>query len=194
MSKLGTVLAFFVGAAVGGGMAWYYAERKYSCLAEQEINSVKEAFARHERQMNAKRQAESPPTPAASVKAPEKESIEVYAQRMQDNEGRIPYATVVMPREELDDQFPYVISPDEFGEMEEYTKVSLTYFDDDILSDENGIIVDDPEELIGDALDHFGEYEDDSVFVRSDVKRCDYEILRDLRSYAEFRTTLPPKI
>ena len=53
---------------------------------------------------------------------------------------------------------------------------------------------DEPEDIVGDALNHFGEYEEDSVFVRSDPKRCDYEILRDLRSYAEFRSTLPPKI
>ena len=60
--------------------------------------------------------------------------------------------------------------------------------------DENGVIIDEPEDIVGDALNHFGEYEEDSVFVRSDPKRCDYEILRDLRSYAEFRSTLPPKI
>lgn len=89
---------------------------------------------------------------------------------------------------------PYVISPDEFGEIEGYTQISLTYFDDGILSDENGVIIDEPEDIVGDALNHFGEYEEDSVFVRSDPKRCDYEILRDLRSYAEFRSTLPPKI
>ena len=80
------------------------------------------------------------------------------------------------------------------GEMEGYTQISLTYFDDGILSDENGVIIDEPEDIVGDALNHFGEYEEDSVFVRSDPKRCDYEILRDLRSYAEFRSTLPPKI
>ena len=89
---------------------------------------------------------------------------------------------------------PYVISPGEFGEMNGYTQISLTYFDDGILSDENGVIIDEPEDIVGDALNHFGEYEEDSVFVRSDPKRCDYEILRDLRSYAEFRSTLPPKI
>ena len=60
--------------------------------------------------------------------------------------------------------------------------------------DENGVIIDEPKDIVGDALNHFGEYEEDSVFVRSDPKRCDYEILRDLRSYAEFRSTLPPKI
>ena len=193
MSILGTVFAFFVGAAVGGGVAWYYAERKYAYLSEQEIDSVKKAFARYERQM-AKHEAESAATPAASVKVPEKESIETYAKRVQDNEGRIPYSTSVIQKPEPDVRDPYVISPDEFGELEEYAKASLTYFDDGILSDENGIIVDDPEELIGDALDHFGEYEEDSVFVRNDAKRCDYEILRDERTYEEFRKTLPPNI
>ena len=47
---------------------------------------------------------------------------------------------------------------------------------------------------IGDALDHFGEYEEDAVFARNDAKRCDYEILKDERTYAEFRKTLPTNI
>ena len=89
---------------------------------------------------------------------------------------------------------PYVISPDEFGEIEGYTQISLAYFDDGILSDENGVIIDEPEDIVGDALNHFGEYEEDSVFVRSDPKRCDYEILRDLRSYAEFRREEPVEV
>lgn len=29
------------------------------------------------------------------------------------------------------------------------------------------------------------EHEEDSVFVRNDAKKCDYEILRDLRTFAE---------
>ena len=76
---------------------------------------------------------------------------------------------------------------------EDYTKVSLTYFADGILADECGEIVDDVEEIIGDGLDHFGEYEDDSVFVRSDAKRCDYEILKDLRDFSDFKKkNFPP--
>lgn len=86
-----------------------------------------------------------------------------------------------------------VISPDEFGEIEEYTKVSLFYFEDGTLADEYGEVVDDVEEIVGDGLEHFGEYEEDSVFMRNDAKRCDYEILRDLRTFAEFKRTLPPE-
>lgn len=70
---------------------------------------------------------------------------------------------------------------------------SLTYFADGILADECGEIVDDVEEIIGDGLDHFGEYEDDSVFVRNDAKRCDYEILKDLRDFSDFKKkNFPP--
>lgn len=70
---------------------------------------------------------------------------------------------------------------------------SLTYFADGVLADECGEIVDDVEEIIGDGLDHFGEYEDDSVFVRSDAKRCDYEILKDLRDFSDFKKkNFPP--
>ena len=36
-----------------------------------------------------------------------------------------------------------------------------------------------------DYADHFGEYEDDSVFVRNDLTRCEYEILADTRKYTD---------
>ena len=54
------------------------------------------------------------------------------------------------------------------------------------------IIVDDIEETVGeDSLEHFGEYEDDSVYVRNDAKKCDYEILLDQRYYQEILDTQP---
>ena len=81
---------------------------------------------------------------------------------------------------------PYVISPEEFGEKEDYETISLTYYADGVLTDDNDEKMEDYEETIGkDSLDHFGEYEDDSVFVRNDKLRCDFEILSDLRTYSE---------
>ena len=47
-------------------------------------------------------------------------------------------------------------------------------------------IVDDPEKIVGfESLGHFGEYDDDAVYVRNDRLKCDYEILRDPRRYEE---------
>lgn len=203
MSKLGTALAFLAGAALGGVSAWYVAKTRYDELSEQEIDSAKQAFYAREQQLKEEIAAlkeqlakedepeEAPKTVLAANKNQEKSDINDYAKMV----SRVGYSrTSVPPKPEHEVEAPYVISPKEFGEMDGYAQISLTYFDDGILSDENGVIIDEPEDIVGDALNHFGEYEEDSVFVRSDPKRCDYEILRDLRSYAEFRSTLPPKI
>lgn len=83
-----------------------------------------------------------------------------------------------MTDEEYVNDKPYVISPEDFGEYEDYETISLTYYKDKVLTDELNEIVEDIEETVGEeSLNHFGEYEDDSVFVRNDSKRCDYEIL-----------------
>lgn len=204
MSKLGTVLAFLAGAAVGGGSVWYVLKARYEEISEQDIYSAKQAFRAREEKLqreidNLKERLEIPDMDteepkaiqASAAKNREKGDINDYAKMV----NRVQYSRTSVPQPpEHEVEAPYVISPDEFGEIEGYTQISLTYFDDGILSDENGVIIDEPEDIVGDALNHFGEYEEDSVFVRSDPKRCDYEILRDLRSYAEFRSTLPPKI
>lgn len=63
---------------------------------------------------------------------------------------------------------------------------------DGVLLDDMNEIVDDIEETVGeDSLEHFGEYEDDSVYVRNDAKKCDYEILLDQRNYQEIFETHP---
>ena len=80
---------------------------------------------------------------------------------------------------------PYVISPEEFGEGD-YETISLTFYADKVLTDETGDIVEDVDNLVGlDSLTHFGEYEDDSVFVRNDATNTDYEILLDTRNYMD---------
>lgn len=206
MNKLGTVIAFLAGTAIGGMAAWRVANERYAKISEEDILSVKEAFRNREQKLKDEieelksklevteclEEEKVPSTILSTNEHQDKGDINEYVRMV----NRTKYAHTSVPqKEDHSIEAPYVISPEEFGEMDGYTQISLTYFeDDDILSDENGVIIDDPEEIVGDALNHFGDYEEDSVFVRSDPKRCDYEILKDLRSYAEFRSTLPPKI
>lgn len=206
MSKLSTTLAFLAGGVIGGASVWYVVKERYAELSEQDIASAKNAFharekalmdkiAALEEQLSGEDDQETPQTVLAANKNQEKGEITEYAQKVQAAKNYTKYSQTVVPKPEPPAvEAPYIISPDEFGELDGYAQISLTYFDDGILADEKGVIVDEPEEIVGDALEHFGEYEEDSVFVRSDLRRCDYEILKDLRSYAEFRTTLPPKI
>ena len=89
----------------------------------------------------------------------------------------------VIKKEETDMNEPYVISPDDFDENG-YEIVSLTYYADDVLTDEHDNVIRNRDKLIGkDSLTKFGEYEEDSVFVRDDERKIDYEILADTRNY-----------
>lgn len=188
MSKASTGFAFVAGLTIGAAGAWYYLKDKYAKLAEEEIASVKAAYAKREKPTT----EEKTVSLVNAAKNMDKGSITEYTQRLQEAGYKDYSRTIDEKPSGTPGEVPYVISPDEFGELEDYTKVSLTYFADGILADECGEIV-DVEEIIGDGLDHFGEYEDDSVFVRSDAKRCDYEILKDLRDFSDFKKkNFPP--
>lgn len=90
---------------------------------------------------------------------------------------------------------PYIISPEEFGDIDEYEKISLTYYADQILADENDGLIENIDDVVGfDSLSSFGEYEDDSVFVRNDRLMCDYEILLDQRKYMDVIKSMPREV
>lgn len=60
------------------------------------------------------------------------------------------------------------------------------YYADGVLANYYDEPIDDIDEYVGkDSLNHFGEYEADSVYVRNDEKKIDYEILRDDRKFSD---------
>lgn len=81
---------------------------------------------------------------------------------------------------------PFIIRPEEYGELHAYETLSLNYYADGVLTDELDNPIEDVESLVpADFADHFGEYEDNAVHVRNDNLECDYEILRDLRKFTD---------
>lgn len=188
MSKSINFMLFIFGAAVGSAATWTYAKKKYELIAQEEIDSVKEVFSKRENGNMVKE--------AEFNKQEEKPDLKEYAAKIRENnytnysdtDGKSETKRETRKQDERDKKgyFAYVITPEEFGEFDDYEKISLSYFDDQILADENLDIVDDIEETVGiDSLTHFGEYEDDSVFVRNDERKCDYEILLDHRNYED---------
>lgn len=162
-------LAIFVTSIVlGSAITWNYAKTKYAKIADEEIASVKAAF-------------KSEKSNEDSDICKEKNDIE----KMEELAIANRYVThdKVIKKEETDMNEPYVISPDDFDENG-YEIVSLTYYADDVLTDEHDNVIRNRDKLIGkDSLTKFGEYEEDSVFVRDDERKIDYEILADTRNY-----------
>lgn len=185
-------LGFIIGAASGATVAWYLLKDKYETLAQEEIDSVKEVFARREQEMKdetVKRNV------AEGIKDSDrtKPDLKEYAEQLKKN-GYTRYSDLSADDEGVSDKQtkPYVIPPEQFGDDENYDQISLTYYADGVLADENDEVIEDVEDAVGiDSLNHFGEYEDDSVFVRNDARKCDYEILLDQRTYSEVVEDMP---
>lgn len=96
-----------------------------------------------------------------------------------------PQEPVAVLNDDIVDEDPYVISPEEFGNLD-HSLLSFTYYaGDKVICDENDQPLDNPDDIFGTyALGTFGMYDDYTVYVRNDKLKCDYEILLDERSYA----------
>ena len=183
-STFRNLFIFVVGAGVGSMVTWKLVKTKYEEIANEEIRSVKERFKN--REMGIKDVDDAGNEEDVNEDAsPDNNEMEDYNRILNEN-GYRNYATKSEKKEDEEEMSePYVISPDEFDEND-YETETLTYYADGVLTDEYDNIIEDVEGTVGsESLNHFGEYEDDSVFVRNDERETDYEILLDARKYSE---------
>ena len=188
--KLSSVIIFCGGVFIGGFLTWDFFKTKYEKIADEEIASVKETFEHRE------------PRPDKNYKVEEAlkgndEYINVSPGvseriiKIIDSNGYRNYSNTAIETDkkggtaDMELKQPYVITPEQYEDNVDYTKVSLTWYNDEVLEDDWGNVL-DPDDVIGsDALKTFGQYEKDSVFVRDDDEQIDYEVLLDTRSYKE---------
>lgn len=176
--RLKDLFIFAAGAAIGSAVTWKLVKTKYERIADEEIREVKEFY------YNLASENEDVDEYEEDDYVPDESEKEEY-NNLVDSTGYRNYSNK-KEKEEKEEVFgPYVISPEEF-DTEDYETISLLYFDDGVLTDEQYNVIDDVEGLIGkDSLNTFGRYEDDSVFVRDDEKKIDYEILADGRKFSD---------
>ena len=177
--KLSSVIIFCGGVFIGGFLTWDFFKTKYEKIADEEIASVKETFEHKE------------PRPDKNYKVEETlKGNDAYINII-DSNGYRNYSNTAIETDkkggtaDMELKQPYVITPEQYEDNVDYTKVSLTWYNDEVLEDDWGNVL-DPDDVIGsDALKTFGQYEKDSVFVRDDDEQIDYEVLLDTRSYKE---------
>ena len=194
-NMLKNVVMLISGAAIGALTTYLFLKNKYEKIAQEEIDSVKEVFSKRDNE------------PAANdISNIEDNDIRMKARAAKSKPAVVEYSSMLRkmdytsysgetkpaPEIEKDEDEtlgyapPYVISPEEFSDSEDYETISLTYYADQVLADDCDELVEDVENTVGfESLGTFGEYEDDSVFVRNERLMCDYEILKDQRKYSD---------
>lgn len=178
-NKAGLFIAFIAGAVAGSCVAWKALEKKYKRIADDEIESVKEVF---NRKLNKK------------VEEAKQQTVQEKYGDIVDSLG---YKKETNNKEDEKDMVEkakvYVIPPEVFGELDGYETVSLTYYADKVLVDNvTNKVIKNVDKIVGrNSLNTFGEYEDDSVFVRNEDLETDYEILLDMRKYSDIVSKKP---
>lgn len=185
--KITNVIIFAAGLTIGSLISWKMLESKYKKIAQEEIDSVKEVFSKRQKipvEKSEKKVPNAPRVDNSMVIEYEKIVSDTGYSKSEDKKG----GNVMVDR-------PYVITPNEFGEFYDYDTESLTYYADGVVTDDFNNVIDDIDNIIGeDSLNHFGEYEDDSVFVRNDALKTDYEILMDEREYSSIVPISPDQV
>ena len=199
-SKLINVFLFTAGAAIGSAVTWKFLKTKYEYIAQAEIDSVKEAFAKLNVAKDTDEDSEECNTEDEDNGPPEEldgEDPQDHMLRLYEYEAklqRLKYASVGDRQEGGGEPVilaPYVISPDDFGEGD-YETSMLTYYVDGVLEDDYWNVIKNPEDIVGsEFMNHFDEYVEDTVFIRNEELHTDYEITRDKRTLAESQAESP---
>ena len=188
--KLSSVIIFCGGVFIGGFLTWDFFKTKYEKIADEEIASVKETFGHREPRPDKNYNVEEAPKGNDAYINVSPGVAERIIQII-DSNGYRNYSNTAIETDkkggtaDMELKQPYVITPEQYEDNVDYTKVSLTWYNDEVLEDDWGNVL-DPDDVIGsEALKTFGQYEKDSVFVRDDDEQIDYEVLLDTRSYKE---------
>ena len=196
MNKL---LIFLGGAAVGGLTATIYFKRKIDSLEEEYQKIATDAYNKYVGEFN------------SSVK--NVDEIEVnyshgdkdiqivkwsdvpnYVSGIDMGNDEDKYTEIVKEynnqeeNEKTEDYIiPYMITPEEYGDDDDYDTKVLTAFTDKVVLDEDNCMVDIG--YFGDAINkkiYSKKNKDTSIFVRDENEKVDYEIIKENISYEDY--------
>lgn len=163
-------LTFALGASAGAVVTWGVLKNKYARLAEDEIAEVRAFYSKKA---------------AKDIPEEPKKTVKEYASEL-STLGYRSYSDARTEESEPEDDEVNVITPEEFGILDEYETVGLTYYADGILAHDNGEVVEDVGDYIGNsALNRIGEFCDDAVYVRNCRLKTDYEVIVVSKNYCD---------
>ena len=191
------LLIFAAGLAVGAVAGAVIVKNKVLADAKAEIEEVREYYR------ESRGQKDEHVEEVEEVKEVEKKEYELKDIQIKDEPktGLTNYSQITkmyMSKDEYQTPMyddPFVIDPSEFGENPEYDTETLTYFADGVLVDDVDDVIEEPDIVVGlENLKVFEEFGATSVYVRNDIYKTDYEIIRDDWNYSDLKEPVEPPV
>ena len=192
------LLIFAAGLAVGAVAGAVIVKNKVLADAKAEVEEVREYYRSARGKVNRENVEET-----EEVKEVEKKEYELKDIQVKDEPktGLTNYSQITkmyMSKDEFQSPMyddPFVIDPSEFGENPEYDTETLTYFADGVLVDDVDDVIEEPDIVVGlENLKIFEEFGATTVYVRNDIYKTDYEIIRDDWNYSDLKEPVEPPI
>ena len=192
------LLIFAAGLAVGAVAGAVIVKNKVLADAKAEVEEVREYYRSARGKVNRENVEET-----EEVKEVEKKEYELKDIQVKDEPktGLTNYSQITkmyMSKDEFQTPMyddPFVIDPSEFGENPEYDTETLTYFADGVLVDDVDDVIEEPDIVVGlENLKIFEEFGATTVYVRNDIYKTDYEIIRDDWNYSDLKEPIEPPV
>lgn len=197
-------IIFTIGAGIGAAAAWYFTKRYYKKLADDEIASVKDAFAklREDAQKRAEA-AKNKPDLSKYVEAlnkieerevknnPEQE-VNTHAVNYtdfteEDEENDIPVREKLMPQpieKNVDRTKPYLLNRMPYSDEDpDYTQIEVRYYADGTYADSQGREMEIEDYIGANLMGYVEETDKDEIFIRNEELGVDIDIVKDVRTY-----------
>lgn len=162
------IISFIFGAIAGAVIAF--------AISEKAIKKIKET--EEEEVISAKSTKATPTDYSVADKLIDKEKMKNKYEELASK--------YIAPLHEKSDKHPYVITPDEMDENNEYEHLDMTLYSDGILVIDNQQMdpIEDIDSFVGSGnLDHIGEYVTDTVYIQDDKNKRYLEITEVTEKY-----------
>lgn len=185
-------MIFLAGGAIGSVVTWKLVKTKYEQIIADKTEENEFLRDRYSKNKDIEKAGEALTEDLKNgIENPDELTVQEIRDKVQElgyiNEQAMKEKEKEKEKEEADDMGgPEVIAPEETWEQD-YPMITLTYYEGDgVLADERDRIIGNVDEMVGeDFASHFGEYEDDTVYIKNPNFKSYYEILRDYGSYSE---------
>lgn len=209
MVSVKTVLAFALGAAAGVASCALYFKNKYEDMYNKDAAALREFYTKEYAQNCSTKEAGKT---IIKEPAKSDDTLTAYARKVSDYTSYNPDKHPVQeepvnppidenaaklekagftdvekvsfePMTNPNPNKPYRIDADDFGQDDNFTPVYWCFHTDGILENENGQVITNIIEWVGDALRVFADTDDNLVWVRNEKYGVDIEIARTAVTY-----------